>query len=60
MSYPRDLDEIDEAALVNEISRREVARDKGLCDYCGRKPRTKPCKFPERHKAAAQAVEGDA
>lgn len=61
MSYPRDLDEYSENELLEEIERRRTVRERGLCDYCGRKPTTSPCKFPERHRGqpseSAQAVE---
>lgn len=50
MGYPGDLDEYDESELHIELTRRAKLRLKGLCDYCGRKPGTKPCMFPERHK----------
>lgn len=59
MSYPLSLDEIDEAALRKEITRRQGLRKRGLCDYCERRPRTKSCKFPERHRDAGRR-EGDA
>lgn len=49
MSYPVDLDEMDEKTLIKEIARREHKRLQGLCDYCGRAPSTPACKFPERH-----------
>jgi hypothetical protein len=50
MSYMKDLDEVDEKLLERELEDREVARSKGLCDYCG-KPSSSPiCKFPERHR----------
>lgn len=57
MSYPRNLDEIDERLLRQEIERREKARAEGLCDYCGR-PSTEPaCRFPERHAQSSPEVE---
>lgn len=52
MSYPKDLDEMDEIKLADEVERRRQTRAAGLCDYCGRKPDTDPCKFPDRHRAA--------
>jgi hypothetical protein len=51
MSYPRDIDEIPEAELLAELCRRRQLRDGGLCDYCGRNRDSKPCRFPERHRA---------
>jgi len=50
MSYPLDLDEISEENLRGELKRREQHWQAGLCDYCGRKPETPPCKFPDRHQ----------
>ncbi len=49
------LDEIDEEHLWDGIHRREALRKRGLCDYCERKPSTRPCKFPERHRAALKS-----
>jgi hypothetical protein len=59
VSYPRDLDEYEARELTDELARRETARQAGVCDYCGRAPDTKPCKFPERHRGEsdAQAVD---
>lgn len=62
MSFPIDLDEIDEAKLAAEIERRQAQRFKGLCDYCGRRPNDPPCKFPSRHadpRAIAAAKEDE-
>lgn len=50
MSYPLDVDEIEEDDLFAELLRREKARSDGYCDYCNRKSETTPCKFPARHK----------
>lgn len=44
------LDEYEEAALRNELAKREDMRRRGYCDYCYRPHATPPCKFPERHK----------
>ena len=49
MSYPKDLDEIGEPELREELARREALRASGLCDYCGRAPSEQSCKFPKRH-----------
>ena len=49
MSYPVDLDEMEESKLEGELKRRKDLREKGLCDYCERDPEESPCKFPERH-----------
>lgn len=43
------LDEVEESDLREEINLRVKRRRNGLCDYCGRKPTTSTCKFPERH-----------
>ncbi len=58
MSLLRDLDEYVENALVAEINRRIWARERGVCDYCGRTPETVVCKFPERHAAPAKQKKG--
>lgn len=50
-----DLDEYDEVKLVKELIGRRIARDTGLCDYCGRKPNDGMCKFPERHKGNVES-----
>lgn len=50
MSYPQDLDEMDEKRLLGELARRRHNRSCGCCDYCGRPFATAPCKFPERHQ----------
>lgn len=50
MSYPRDLDEFEEAELVREIDLRRTRRAVGRCDYCRREAGQPPsCKFGERH-----------
>jgi hypothetical protein len=43
------IDEIDEKELEQELAARIKARASGKCDYCGRHPLTRSCKFPERH-----------
>lgn len=51
MSFPQDLDEYNEEKLQRELTRRQLARAEGKCDYCGRPVGEEPsCKFPERHK----------
>jgi hypothetical protein len=57
MSYPRNLDEIAEERLREELARREQARDNGLCDYCGRPGTSDSCQFPERHNKADKEVD---
>lgn len=49
MSFPRDLDEIGEDELQQELLRRFNARQQGVCDYCGRGPKTPSCKYSGRH-----------
>lgn len=49
MSYPRDLDEHRDAELIEEICRRIMKQEHGLCTYCDRPSATPPCKFPDRH-----------
>lgn len=49
MSYFTTTDEKDEEELREELEYREKERNKGVCDYCGRSPDTKSCKFPKRH-----------
>ena len=49
MSYPRGLDEYTDEELHQELSRREDARARGLCDYCGRDQSTPMCRFNQRH-----------
>ncbi len=49
----KELDEYSDQELRDEINRRLGAGWKGQCDYCGRTSDTPPCKFPERHAAAA-------
>lgn len=49
MGYHKDLDEYEEVTLQDEIHRRKILQDQGLCDYCERKPDTRVCKFPDRH-----------
>lgn len=51
MSYGLSLDEVAGVDLAREVERRFKLRLKCLCDYCGRKPTTPSCKFPERHRA---------
>jgi hypothetical protein len=59
VSYPRDLDEVHEDQLREELERRRAARIAGVCDYCGRHPDTPECKFPSRHRPPKRAhVEG--
>ena len=50
MSYSKTLDEYSMADLKTEIARREQAKARGQCDYCGKQSGTRPsCRFPERH-----------
>lgn len=56
MSYYRDLDEYTTTELREELRRRAVAGRAGVCDYCGRTPDTRPCKFPERHSAQQEGT----
>lgn len=49
MSYMKDLDEYTEAELEQELAARARRRKYGRCDYCGRHPLTRPCRFPKRH-----------
>lgn len=50
MSYPMDLDDYTDQELLTELKERAEKRAMGLCDYCGRKPTTSPCKYPKRHQ----------
>lgn len=50
MGYPMGLDEYPETRLEDELETRRHQRQKGMCDYCGRSPRTRSCKFPQRHE----------
>lgn len=62
MSYPRDLDEINEAELLGELERRRKVRASGCCDYCGVPSNGPTCRFPERHNTPAtkpQSEPGD-
>lgn len=43
------LDERSEDQLMNELNERFMKRRRGVCDYCGRPPDTKSCRFPARH-----------
>ena len=52
MGYPRDLEEMREEELREEIKRREQAHRDGLCDYCNHSPAEPTCRFPERHQKA--------
>lgn len=56
MSYPIDLDEMDEDDLVAEIQRRKLMRSMGRCDYCGSKDRSRKCKMPMRHEASVSKL----
>jgi hypothetical protein len=50
MSFPIDLDELTEKAILGELALRKSLRARGLCDYCHRRVGELPsCKFPERH-----------
>lgn len=57
MSHFRDIDEYTEAQLRAELERRASLRERGLCDYCGQAQSAKPCRFPDRHRAAAPRPE---
>lgn len=35
--------------LRDELERRQEARKKGLCDFCGKKASSPPCDQPDRH-----------
>jgi len=52
MGYPTELDDADEKTLKDELQRREQARARGLCDYCGRTGDTPACKHKSRHDKA--------
>lgn len=49
MSYMMDIDEYQEESLQRELDMRKRERERGLCDYCHRGPRTKPCRMTDRH-----------
>lgn len=49
-----DLDEYPETQLRAELARRADARERGLCDYCGRPKAAPTCRFPERHDRAGE------
>ena len=52
MSYPKDLDDYSDETLQQELNRRERARQKGKCDYCGKPRGSEPaCRLPVRHTA---------
>jgi hypothetical protein len=55
---PARLDTISRSQLEEELRRRDKAQATGRCDYCGKGPRTPPCKYPERHKAACKHCRG--
>lgn len=50
MSYNIDLGDFDEEILRSELQRRKEMRAMGRCDYCGRLPSDKPCRYPLRHR----------
>lgn len=57
MSCASDLDEYTDAALAEELRRRDAARRKGVCDYCGRPGEEPACRFPNRHAEAVRMKE---
>mgnify|MGYP001558649347 CR=1 FL=1 len=50
----KDLDEYTTRELIDEINRRALLRERGICDYCERKGDSPTCKFPERHQKAIE------
>ena len=48
--YSISIDEMNERDLQDELTRRQMARANKRCDYCGGKPDTPVCKFPQRHR----------
>lgn len=53
MSYPKDLDEYSVEDLENEIKRRRILREQGICDYCGQTGDKPHCRMFDRHQTAA-------
>ena len=53
MNYPRVLDEYSDDEPLDEIKRRQKAREKGRCDCCRQARTAQPCRFPERHREKA-------
>lgn len=49
VAHHAELDELAETALERELLNRQLARSEGRCDYCGRRPSTRPCKMTLRH-----------
>lgn len=53
MSYPKDLEEMSDKQLYEELNRRQLVRSRGLCSYCHKplstfdKPADNPCKIHE-------------
>jgi hypothetical protein len=56
MSYPLQLDEVNERVLIRELERRAIERQNGRCDYCGRRPDEPPCKLQDRHQIGAERL----
>lgn len=57
MGYPRDIDDMSEKELTDELARRKRIQAAGLCDYCGSHPSKPACKYPERHHLTAPKKE---
>lgn len=56
MGYPMGIDDFMGSTLEAELESRKQKRDKGLCDYCGRKSETESCRYPDRHNAAPVGI----
>ena len=50
----KDLDEYTTHELIDELNRRALLRERGLCDYCECGGDAPACKFAERHQRAVE------
>jgi hypothetical protein len=57
MGSPLKLDEYEDKELLAELSRRANKRSHGVCDYCGFKFNSSPCRFPARHSPSLNDAE---
>lgn len=51
-----DYKELDEKMMVAELNRRILAREKGVCDYCGKTHDEVTCAHPLRHTWKIQTL----
>jgi hypothetical protein len=56
MTHLKQIDELSDGELIDEVLSRLQLELRGKCGYCGRRLDTLPeCRFPDRHRGTMRA-----